>query len=379
MRFVFDVLVTAPNRHGGKMVGRVFSIRFAIGDTTRSARKNTPAPALAEYIGGVENSLVPVALETMFQEQPKFNPIAFFGPAGTGKSLLVQLIAARWKHENRAARLVVTTGADFAREYARALETDSVPDLRLKYRRASLVAIDDLHEIGEKTAAQNELVQTLDALLVRHQRVVVTLAQSPADTTVLLPTLAGRLAAGLTVPLHPPGPAARRLILRALASARNLSLPDRVIELVASDALSDALKPGTVPRLLQTLLRLEQLPFDSDTPINEQDLRRCLQSPDEDDEPQLHFITKRVSRYFNLRTSDLKSKTRQQRVVRARGVAMFLARQLTANSLETVGRHFGNRDHTTVLHACRKTEALLELDPSIRQAVEDLKTELTAT
>lgn len=361
------------------MVGRVFSIKFAIDETTRSTRKNAPVPALAEYIGGVENSLVPVALETMFQEQPKFNPIVFFGPTGTGKSLLVELIAARWKHENRAARLVVTTGADFAREYAHAVETNSAPDLRLKYRRASLVAIDDLHEIGQKTAAQNELVQTLDALLVRHQRVVVTLPQAPADTTVLLPTLAGRLAAGLTVPLHPPGPAARRLILRALASERNLSLPDRVIELVASDALSDALKPGTVPRLLQTLLRLEQLPFDSDTSINEQDLRRCLQSLDEDDEPQLNSITKRVSRYFNLRASDLKSKTRQQRVVRARGVAMFLARQLTANSLETVGRHFGNRDHTTVLHACRKTESLLELDPSIRQAVEDLKTELTAT
>ena len=74
---------------------------------------------------------------------------------------------------------------------------------------------------------------------------------------------------------------------------------------------------------------------------------------------------------------ELKGKTRQQRVVRARGVAMFLARQLTANSLESVGRHFGNRDHTTVLHACRKTESLLETDPSIRQAVTDLTTQLS--
>ena len=326
----------------------------------------------------MENCLVQVALETVFQDQPKFNPIVFFGPPDTGKSLLVQLIAARWKHDNRAARLVVTTGADFAREYARAVETDSVPDLRLKYRRASLVAIDDLHEIGEKTSAQNELVQTLDALLVRHQRIIVTLPQPPADTPVLLPTLSSRLSAGLTVPLHPPGPAARRLILRSLASARNISVPDRVVELVASDAFTDALKPGTVPRLLQTLLRLEQFPFDSHTPITEQDLKRRLQAAINDDEPQLQSITKRVSKYFNLRAADLKGKTRQQRVVRARGVAMFLARQLTANSLETVGRHFGNRDHTTVLHACRKTESLIDLDPSIRQAVEDLKTELTA-
>lgn len=371
-------LASTENRHGSEMVGRVFSIKFATCDTTPAARKNAPVPALAEYIGGVENSLVPVALETIFQRQPRFNPVVFFGPTGTGKSLLVQLIAARWKRDNKAARLVLTTGADFAREYAHAVETDSVPDLRQKYRRVALLAIDDLHEIGEKTAAQNELVRTFEALLDSHQRVIVTLSQSPTETAVLLPALAGRLSAGLTVPLHPPGPAARRLILRSLASARSISLPNRVVDLVASDALTDALKPGTVPRLLQTLLRLEQFPFDRHASISEQDLRRCLQSSDDDEQPQLQSITKRVSKYFNLRSADLRGKTRQQRVVRARGVAMFLARQLTGNSLESVGRHFGNRDHTTVLHACRKTESLIEADPSIRQAVEDLKTELTA-
>ncbi|NLF69925.1 MAG: AAA family ATPase [Candidatus Anammoximicrobium sp.] len=335
-------------------------------------------PAPAEYIGGVENSLVPLALDTVFQQQPKFNPIVFFGPTGTGKSLLVQLIATRWKRDNRTPRMILTTGADFAREYAHAVEADSLPDLRSKYRRAGLVAIDDIHEIGDKTPAQNELVRTLDALLARHQPVVVTLPQSPTDAAVLLPSLASRLSAGLTVPLHPPGPAARRLILRALASARSISLSDRVLDLVASDALKDAVKPGTVPRLLQTLLRLEQFPFASQASISEHDLRRCLQDPDHAEEPQLQSITKRVSKYFNLRSADLRGKTRQQRVVRARGVAMFLARKLTANSLESVGRHFGNRDHTTVLHACRKTESLIEEDPSIRQAVEDLKTELTA-
>lgn len=120
------------------MVGRVFSIKFATGDTTRCAWKNAPVPALTEYIGGAENSLVPVALENVFQERPKFNPIVFFGPTGTGKSLLVQLIVTRWKRDNRAARMVLTTGADFAREYAHAVETDSVADLRLKYRRAGM-------------------------------------------------------------------------------------------------------------------------------------------------------------------------------------------------------------------------------------------------
>lgn len=359
------------------MVGKVFSIKFATCNTTGSAWKNAAVPPLAEFIGGEENSLVPVALDTVFQEHPKYNPIIFFGPTGTGKSLLVQLAAARWKREHKTSRTVATTGADFAREYAHAIETDSLSDLRQKYRRTGLLAIDDLHEIGEKTAAQNELVRTLDDLLVRHQRIVVTLPQSPSEIPNLLPSLASRLSAGLTVPLQPPGEAARRLIVRSLASSRSISLPDRLVELVASNAFADSLKPGTVPRLLQTLIRLEQFSFDGTSSINENQLRRWLQNSEEGDGPQLQSITKRVSKYFNLRAAELKGKTRQQRVVRARGVAMFLARQLTANSLENVGRHFGNRDHTTVLHACRKTESLIAADPSIRQAVEELTTELT--
>ena len=86
-----------------------------------------------------------------------------------------------------------------------------------------------------------------------------------------------------------------------------------------------------------------------------------------------------MCRYFHLRSTDLKGKTREQRVVRARGVAMLLARQLTDESLEQVGRHFGNRDHTTVLHACRKTESLIVTDLAIRQAMEDLTLQLSTT
>jgi chromosomal replication initiator protein len=354
------------------MVGGVFSIKSVGSDTTRVAWKNA-----AEYIGGAENLLVPTGVDALCQQPPKFNPLVFFGPVGTGKSLLVQLIATRWKRDNKTARTLLTTGADLARDYAHAIETDSLPDLRSKYRRTSLLAIDDLHEIGEKTGAQNELVRTLDLMLTNQQRVVVTLPQSPAETAVLLPALASRLTGGLTVPLQPPGPDARRLILRSLVATRGFTLPQRVVDMVASDALTDALKPPTVPRLLQTLVRLEGFSSDGDTTLDEHQLRRLLQPTSDNDERQLQSITKQVSKYFNLRATELKGKTRQQRVVRARGVAMFLARQLTTSSLQNVGRHFGNRDHTTVLHACRKTESLLDTDPSIRQAVTDLTTQLS--
>jgi chromosomal replication initiator protein len=359
------------------MVRSVFSIKSVDSDTTRVAWKNAAESLLAEYIGGAENLLVATAVEALCQQPPKFNPVVFFGPAGVGKSLLLQLIATRWKRSNKAGRTLLTNGADLARDYAHAVETDSLPDLRSKYRRASLLAIDDLHEIGEKTSAQNELVRTLDQMLNNQQRVVVTLPQSPAEVTLLVPALASRLAGGLTVPVQPPGPDARRLILRSLVATRGFSLPQRVVDMVASDALNDPLKPATVPRLLQTLIRLEDFSSGGDLTLDEHQLRRLLQPPSQDDDRQLQCITRQVSKYFNLRATELKGKTRQQRVVRARGVAMFLARQLTASSLQNVGRHFGNRDHTTVLHACRKTESLLNTDPSIRQAVAELTNQLS--
>ena len=371
------ILGTGNHCSDETMVGSVFSIKSVGGGATRVAWKNVADSPLAEYIGGSENLLVPAAIEAIFVQPPKYNPVVFFGPVGTGKSLLVQLITLRWKQDNKGTRTLLTTGADLARDYANAIETDSLADLRARYRRASILVIDDLHEIGDKMGAQNELVRTLDRMLTSQQRVVVTLPQSPVEMAVLLPALASRLAGGLTVPLRPPGPDARRLILRSLVASRGFSLPQRVVDLVASDALNDALKPATVPRLLQTLVRLEDYSLDGDLMLDEHQLRQFLQPPRDTDERQLHSITKRVSKYFRLRATELKGKTRQQRVVRARGVAMFLARQLTASSLEHVGRHFGNRDHTTVLHACRKTESLLETDPAIRQAVTDLTNELT--
>lgn len=358
------------------MVGSVFSIKSDSDGPLRLGRKQAADMLLSEYIGGAENILVATAVDAVLQDPPRFNPIVFFGPVGTGKSLLVQLIVARSKRDSRSARTFVITGADFAREYAHAIETDSLPDFRAKCRRASLLAIDDLHEIGDKRGAQNELVRTIDAMVDSGRRVVATLPQSPAETSVLLPGLASRLGAGLSVPLEPPGPAARRRIVRSLATTRGFALSRRVVDLIASDALADAIKPPTVPRLLQTLVRLEDVSFDDHPEINAQHLRRYLQPPPEEDERQLKSITQQVSKYFKLRANDLRGKTRQQRVVRARGVAMFLARRLTGHSLEYVGRHYDNRDHTTILHACRKIESLLETEPAIRQAVTDLTLQL---
>ena len=359
------------------MVSGVFSIPLNRHTTASRSKGDSSAQLpLSQYIGDDQNLLVRSAVESLLENPPRYNPVTLFGRSGTGKTLLARGVAGKFRHENRGSKIVCTTGADFARDYALALQTDSLEDFRSKVRRATLLVMDDLHEIGDKLSAQDEFARTLDALLRRDRGVVVTLRQTPLETANLLPALASRLSAGLTVPLEPPGDAARRRILQQLAAVRGASLPDAVIDLIVRGVPGAATKPVTVPQLLSVLNQLDQLPDEQDGEIDEHRVRKCLAARKPVIEPHLRSITKHVCKYFKVRSGDLRGPARQQRIVRARGVAMLLARQLTGNSLEQVGRHFGNRDHTTVLHACRKTESLIEADPSIRQAVEELTVRL---
>ncbi|MCY2988237.1 MAG: DnaA/Hda family protein [Planctomycetota bacterium] len=334
---------------------------------------------LREFIGGQENSLCRVASESLFQDPPRYNPLVFFGPAATGKSALARGLAARWKQLNRSAKAVVTSGADFARDYSHALETDSLADFRAKYRRASLLVIDDLHQLGERASVQNELACTLDVLLDRGHRILVTLPQMPTECSSLLSGLASRLSAGLTVPLVVPGPTARRQILMRLAEFHQLHLSEELLAWIANHPSNGASPAATVPEIHKLMLQLAQVSQQQGRPLDARLLRKLFAAHNKVPKTPLRSITRLVCKYFHLRNADLKGPTRQQRIVRARGVAMLLARQLTGESLEQVGRHFGNRDHTTVLHACRKTESLIEHDPAIRQAVEDLTLQLSAT
>ena len=355
------------------MVSGVFSIPLDRQATASRARDGACARLpLCQYIGDSDNLLVRAAIESLLQNPPAYNPVVLCGRTGTGKSLLAHGVAGRFRHQHKGSRVVFTTGADFARDYALALQTDALQDMRHKYRRANLLVIDDLHEIAQKATAQDELIRTLNSLLKRNRGVVATLRQSPLETSALLPGLASRLSGGLLVPLEPPGDAARRQILQQLADARGASLTADVMDLIISGVPGTSVKPVTVPQLLAVLNRLDQCPDESGQEINEQQVRRCLVSRQPTVEPQLRSIAKHVCKHFKVRLTDLRGPARQQRIVRSRGVAMLLARRLTGNSLEQIGRFFGNRDHTTVLHACRKTESIMESDPSIRQAVEKL-------
>ena len=329
---------------------------------------------LGEFVVGPENRLVEVAVRSVLDDtNHAYNPLVLYGPSGTGKSHLALGLAAAWKARFRRRPVVHTMAIDFARELADAIQTRTVDDFGIRYRRASLLVVEDLGDLAGKQAAQRELRFTLDALVGAGGRVILTATAAAGQLVGIAPGLQSRLVAGLAVPLAPPGPDARLVILQRLARLRGMELSESVARLLA-DGLS-----VTVPELLGVLVRLEMLALVDGGVIDVESARRYLAERNGSRQPSLHEIALATARHFSLKLAELRSPSRRRAVVAARGVAIYLARQLTGQSLAQIGQYFGGRDHTTVSHGHRKTEERLETEPGIRHAVLELQERLQTT
>jgi chromosomal replication initiator protein len=356
--------------------------------------------AAGHFVAGPENRLVEVAVHSVLAEPPEspreqfdrrlespptilsYNPLVLYGPSGTGKSYLARGMAAAWKArtrqspEDRTRRVrptlvVCTTAVDFARELAEAIETQAVEEFRAKHRGAALLVVEDLGMLATRKAgklnAQEELIHTLDALLAEDRWVIATASAPPAELPDILPALKSRLTGGLTIPLAPPGPEARLAIIQQLAALRNLELPEPVAQVLAEGL------GGTAPELAGSLLELVMPTRLRRGRLDLQRAKQYLAGRNRTRQPTLHEIALLTARHFSLRLADLRSSARRRALVTARGVAVYLARRLTDESLQEIGGYFGGRDHTTVLHSCRQTEELMKSDPTIRQSVESLQ------
>ena len=336
-----------------------------------------PQTAAGSFVVGPENALVQALAEAVTRERAAYNPLVLCGPSGVGKTTLAHVLADRRTSALNLAHPLAITAADLARSLAHAAETNSVADLRTRHHRCDLLLIDDVHQLAGRPAAQQFLVTTLDVLVRRGVQVIATLRQLPGATDELLPGLASRLNAGLIVPLAPPAGPARREIVRQLAQRLDLRLTDEMLnDLSAAKGRRNAAL--TVPHLRSTLLQLA-----SATEHGRQPLRPALVSQVLDgDEPEAKAVVRQiaaaVAQHFGLTVTKLKSKSRHQTTAHARGLAMYLSRELTDLTLADIGKLFGGRDHSTVLHACRKMASLVRTDPSAVRLAQELSSQINA-
>ncbi len=340
-------------------------------------REDSARPLLPYFISGSDNQLVNFVSQSETSIFDFGNPLLLVGPAGVGKTAIALHLACREAMlrsiSDDAAAVKYFSAVDFARAYSQAVNADDVPPFRAEVDEAPILIIDDLHLISDKAPAQDELAVRIDARMSTSMPTILSCRRLPSEIRKMRPMLVSRSLPGLTIPIRPPSGEVRRLILRELAMQQSVELDGELLQ-----ALDRGLSEHLSPRALESAIkRINLWTRMNESPVDERAIQAAIESTNPDDEIALSKITQAVAKLFGQKTTDLRSSSRKQSVVRARSLAMLLARKLTSKSLQQIGVYFGGRDHSTVLHAIRKTESLVDQDNELRQAMLDVSEKLS--
>jgi chromosomal replication initiator protein len=298
----------------------------------------------------------------------EINPLFLHGPAGTGKTHLMSILLKEATGQRPDLVATVLAAGDLALAFR--ADADGEPSsLLTSFRQADLLVVEDVQHLAEQ--AVEPLVQLINARLARQQQLVFTAAKGPGQLIEFPARLTSRLASGLVVGLLPLAPASRRAFLEERTKARNLRLADDVQDWLAANT------GGSVRQLEGVLTRLETLARLHGRPPALDAVRDALAADADAHRPTVERIAQRVGRHFRLDPRQLQARDRSRNVLLPRQVGMYLARQLTPLSLQQIGAYFGGRDHSTVLHACRKVEQALRCDPSLSGLVRQLHADLS--
>ena len=304
-----------------------------------------------------------------------FNPVLFHAPYGFGKTHLLQALAAEAARTRPDKRVIYLTAERFLSNFVKALQERTTAEFKEELRGADLLLIDDAHFVAGKTTTQEELFQTLTALVGDGRRVVMSSDRPPSALTEMDARLRSHLAAGLVCGIEPADRHLRLAILQKKLDVlcrqqglRTSQVNEKVLAFLA-DRFVDSVRE--LEGALNTLVarageRLALVDVEEAQAILRPHLRTGERRITVDD------IQKAVSEYYGMKQADLLSDRRNRAIARPRQVAMWLCKQLTTRSLPDIGRRFGGRDHTTVLHAVRKIEELKGVDAPIAADVEAL-------
>jgi chromosomal replication initiator protein len=321
------------------------------------------------FVVGSSNQFAQAACQAVAELPSKaYSPLFLYGGVGLGKTHLLHAVGHEMARLHPTLRLLYLSSERFTNELINAIRYDRTAEFRARYRTIDLLLIDDIQFISGKERTQEEFFHTFNDLYESRKQIIVSSDCSPKDIPEIEERLRSRFEWGLIADIQPPDFETRVAILKKKAASERVRLADDVAYLIASRVKSNIRElEGSLTRMIAfCALTGREMSVDL-----AQEVLSDLWG-DEEKVITVEQIQRKVGEFFGIRLTDLKAKNRTKAVAFPRQIAMYLARQLTHASLAEVGRAFGGKDHTTVLHAVDKIQTLLQDDPKLRKTVDGL-------
>ena len=366
-----DTGIKRPTNNGtGTNGGQTMTRREA---ASQGSRLN-PDFTFETHIEGKSNQLARAAARQV-GENPggAYNPLFIYGGVGLGKTHLMQAAGNLLVTHKRDAKVAYIHSERFVADMVKALQHNAINDFKKYYRSLDALLIDDIQFFAGKERSQEEFFHTFNALLEGQRQVIITADRFPKEFVGVEERLVSRFGSGLTVSIEPPELETRVAILIKKAQQEGVPLGDEVAFFIAKRVRSNVRELEGALRRVMASANFTGRPID--ITLAAESLKDLLAFQER--LVTIANIQKMVAEYFKIRVSDLSAKSRSRQVTRPRQIAMALAKELTHHSLPEIGKEFGGRDHSTVIHACRKVSELIESDPRIREDYANLTRILT--
>ena len=319
------------------------------------------------FIVGKPNELAYAAAQRVAQsEVVSFNPLFLYGGVGLGKTHLMHAVAWNIKKRNPKKNVVYLTAEKFMYQFIKALRFKNIMSFKEQFRSVDVLMIDDVQFIIGKDNTQEEFFHTFNTLVDKKRQIIISADKSPADLEGLEDRLKSRLGWGLVADIHPLTYELRLGILQAKAEQKSMTLKSDVMEFLADKITNNVREmEGALNRLaVHASLQDSEISVDLVKDVLKDLLRTNSRKITIDE------IQKKVVEHYNIKLSDMHSPRRSRSIARPRQVAMYLAKSITTRSLPEIGRKFGGRDHTTVIHAIKTIEEIMVNDPSLAEDIE---------
>ena len=327
------------------------------------------------FVVGESNKMAYAAARAVADGVGHYNPLFIYGDSGLGKTHLIYAIAHQIRTTRPSAKIIYIKGDDFINEFIELVRAGRGSEFRAKYRDADLLLVDDVQFVAGKEQVQNEFFHTFNTLYESGKQIVLTSDRPPQEMMQLEDRLRTRFEWGLMVDVAPPDFETRLAIIKNKAAMLGVKLPDEIYGYIAENVTANVRQ---IEGTLNKLLAYRDLLGDQ---VDEQSVGRAVRDMLQKSNeyiPSPSVIISYICKYFSVEEDVLRGQRRGRNEVNARQIAMYLIRRMTNLSLNDIGKEFGDRDHTTVLHSLDKVEKQMRTDPAFAEVVKEITTNINA-